>query len=155
MGKGSQYQSRRRIVDVYLLDTNIISTALDQRRNTPLLEHRILSQSPDSIFISIITVEEMLRGELGGIHRLRHKPHVVTVYRAFEGLFEALHRFQVVSYTSEIEQIYQSMSWEQKRVGTQDCRIAATAIALDYTVVTANKADFVKIGGVRLEDWRQ
>jgi hypothetical protein len=54
----------------------------------------------------------------------------VTVYRAFEGLFEALHRFQVVSYTSEIEQIYQSMSWEQKRVGTQDCRIVATAIAL-------------------------
>ncbi len=94
-----------------------------------------------------------MRGELGGIHRLRHKPNVVTVYRAFEGLFEALQRFQVVSYTSEIEQIYQSMSLEQKRVGTQDCRIAATAIAHGFTVVTANTSDFYKIGGVAVEDW--
>jgi tRNA(fMet)-specific endonuclease VapC len=138
---------------VYLLDTNIISTALDQRRNNQFLAHRILNQSPESIFISIITVEEMMRGELGGIHRLRHKPNVVTVYRAFEGLFEALHRFQVISYTSEIEQIYQSMSLEQKRVGTQDCRIAATAIAHGFTVVTANTHDFYKIGGVAVEDW--
>ncbi len=138
---------------MYLLDTNIISTFLDQGRNSQFLTRRILNQPPQNLFISIITVEEMMRGELGGIHRLRHRPNVVKVYRAFEGLFEALHRFQIVSYTTEIEQIYQSMSWEQKRVGTQDCRIAATAMSHGFTVVTANTSDFYKIGGVAVEDW--
>jgi tRNA(fMet)-specific endonuclease VapC len=138
---------------VYLLDTNIVSTLLDQRRSNQFLAHTTLKQPSDRLFISIITVEEMMRGELGGIHRLRHRPNVVTVYRAFEGLFEALHRFQIVSYTTEIEQIYQSMSWEQKRVGTQDCRIAATAMSHGFTVVTANTSDFYKIGGVAVEDW--
>jgi tRNA(fMet)-specific endonuclease VapC len=138
---------------VYLLDTNIVSTFLDQRRNSPLLTHRILKQAPETMFISIITVEEMMQGELGAINRLRHRPNIVTVYRAFEDLFDALHRFQVISYTDAIDQIYRSMSLVQKRVGTQDCRIAATAIAGGFTVVTANTSDFYKIGNVTIEDW--
>jgi tRNA(fMet)-specific endonuclease VapC len=138
---------------VYLLDTNIVSTLLDQRRSNQFLVNTTLKQPSDRLFVSIITVEEMMRGELGGIHRLRHKPNVVTVYRAFEGLFEALNRFQIASYTSEIEQIYQSMSWEQKRVGTQDCRIAATAMFHGFTVVTANTRDFDRIGNVTIENW--
>jgi tRNA(fMet)-specific endonuclease VapC len=138
---------------VYLLDTNIVSTFLDQQRNSPLLTRRILKQAPETMFISIITVEEMMQGELGAINRLRHRPNIVTVYRAFEGLFDALHRFQIVSYTNEIDQIYRSMTLAQKRVGTQDCRIAATAIASGFTVVTANTSDFYKIGNVTIEDW--
>jgi tRNA(fMet)-specific endonuclease VapC len=138
---------------VYLLDTNIVSTFLDQQRNSPLLTRRILKQAPETMFISIITVEEMMQGELGAINRLRHRPNIVTVDRAFEGLFDALHRFQIVSYTNEIDQIYRSMTLAQKRVGTQDCRIAATAIASGFTVVTANTSDFYKIGNVTIEDW--
>jgi len=36
-------------------------------------------------------------------------------------------------------------------VGSHDLIIAATALSLDYTVVTANKRDFEKIEGLRLE----
>jgi len=35
--------------------------------------------------------------------------------------------------------------------GAHDLIIAATAISLDYTVITANWRDFVKIEGLRLE----
>jgi tRNA(fMet)-specific endonuclease VapC len=138
---------------VYLLDTNIVSNFLDRRRNNLTLTRKILSQPPENLFISIITIEEIMRGELGAVNHVRHKPSVVNVYRGFEDLFDALHRFQIVSYTSQVEQIYRSMTLQQKRVGTQDCRIAATAIALDYTVITANTSDFHKIGGVKVEDW--
>lgn len=134
---------------MYLLDTNIISTFLDRRRNSPVLTGRILSQPPENLFVSIITVAEMMRGELGAINRLRHKPNVVQVYAAFE----ALHRFQILAYTSEVEQIDRSMTLEQKRVSTQDCRIAATAIARGFTVITANTKDFQRIGNVMIEDW--
>jgi len=36
-------------------------------------------------------------------------------------------------------------------VGSHDLIIAATAISLDYTVITANRRDFEKIEGLRLE----
>ena len=40
-------------------------------------------------------------------------------------------------------------------VGLHDLIIAATAIALDYTVFTANRRDFEKIEGLRLEITRE
>ena len=42
-----------------------------------------------------------------------------------------------------------------KRVGTQDCRIAAIARSKGYIVVTANVDDFEKIGIAQVEDWTQ
>jgi predicted nucleic acid-binding protein len=36
-------------------------------------------------------------------------------------------------------------------VGSHDLIIAATAISLDYVVITSNRRDFEKIEGVQLE----
>lgn len=40
-----------------------------------------------------------------------------------------------------------------KRIGTQDCRIAAIAHANKFTIVTVNVNDFVSIGLTDVEDW--
>jgi tRNA(fMet)-specific endonuclease VapC len=138
---------------MYVLDTNIVSTLLDQRRNNLNLSRRILAEVSEHLFISVITVEEIISGGLSSVNRVRQTPAVVSKYQDFVWLFDALHRFQILPYTSTAYQIYRSMTMRQKRVGTQDCRIAATAIALGYTVVTANTSDFYKIGGVAVEDW--
>ena len=45
------------------------------------------------------------------------------------------------------------MSAPTKRVGTNDRRVAAIAIAYNMIVVTRNVRHFEQIGGVRLEDW--
>jgi tRNA(fMet)-specific endonuclease VapC len=138
---------------VYLLDTNIVSLFLDRRRNNPQLTQRILSEPPEHLFISLLTVEEVMRGALASVQRVRHQPSIITAYQEFGSLLDALHVFQSVPYDREAEQIYQTMTAAQKRVGTQDCRIAATAILLGHTVVTANRMDFQKIGGVPIADW--
>lgn len=52
---------------MYLLDTSVVSNFLDERRYYPQLTARILSQPPEHIFISIITVEEILRGALASV----------------------------------------------------------------------------------------
>jgi len=138
---------------VYLLDTSIVSNYLDRRRNFPQLVDKILSTSPQQIFISIITVEEIIQGALASIQKTRQKSSVTYVYRYFEELFAALHYFQILPYTSEAEKIYQSLPTRVKRIGTQDCRIAAVARSKGYVLVTANVADFDKIGIVQIEDW--
>jgi tRNA(fMet)-specific endonuclease VapC len=140
---------------VYLLDTSIVSNYLDKRRNFPQLTNKILTTPPELIFISIITVEEIIQGALATIQKLRQKSAVTDGYRYFEELFEALHCFQILPYTDEAEQIYQSLSAKVKRIGTQDCRIAATACSIGYILIPVNVADFEKIGIVQIEDWTQ
>lgn len=55
---------------MYLLDTSIVSDYLDKRRgNFPLIENQILSKPPGLIFVSIITVEEIIQGALNIIFK--------------------------------------------------------------------------------------
>ncbi|MGL5939567.1 MAG: type II toxin-antitoxin system VapC family toxin [Waterburya sp.] len=138
---------------MYLLDTSIVSNFLDERRYYPQLTEQILSKPPELIFISVITVEEILQGALAAIQKAKRKPSVTIAYQYFEELFSALHRFQILSYTVEAERIYQSFPAKAKRIGTQDCRIAAIACSNKYTVVTVNINDFISIGLTDVEDW--
>lgn len=138
---------------MYLLDTSVVSNFLDERRYYPQLTAKILSQPPEQIFISIITVEEILQGALASVQKAKRKPTVTKAYEYFKDLFSALHRFQILSYTSEAEAIYQSLPTKIQRIGTQDCRIAAIARANDFTVITVNVNDFVNIDLANVEDW--
>lgn len=138
---------------MYLLDTSIVSNFLDERRYYPQLTARILNLPPEQIFISIITVEEILQGALASVQKAKRKPSVAKAYQYFEALFSALHRFQILPYTIEAENIYQSLPSKIKRIGTQDCRIAAIAYASNLTIVTVNVNDFVTIGLTDVEDW--
>ena len=138
---------------MYLLDTSTVSNFLDERRFYPQLTAKILSQPPELIFTSIITVEEILQGALASVQKAKRKPSIVAAYQYFEELFSALNQFQILSYSAEAERIYQALSAKIKRIGTQDCRIAAIAKANELTVVTVNTNDFMGIGLVDVEDW--
>ena len=54
-----------------------------------------------------------------------------------------------------MEDLYQSWSPAVKRLGTRDCRIAATALVHGFTVVTCNLSHSRPIPGIRAEDWSQ
>ena len=138
---------------MYLLDTSVVSNFLDERRYYPQLTTRILSQPPEQIFISIITVEEILQGALASVQKAKRKPSVTKAYQYFDDLFSALNRFQILPYTLEAEEIYQSLPAKVKRIGTQDCRIVAIACANEFTIITVNVNDFVSIALTKVEDW--
>jgi tRNA(fMet)-specific endonuclease VapC len=138
---------------MYILDTNIVSNALSLNRSHNFLRQRILSYPSDVLFISVITIEEIMQGAIAAIQKEKKTSAVIYSYQRFETLWQALQRFQVLPYTPEAEQIYQSLSPRVKRLGTQDCRIAATACAMGYTVVTSNRSDSTTIGIAPVEDW--
>ena len=128
---------------MYLLDTSVVSNFLDERRYYPQLTTRILNQPP----------EQILQGALASVQKAKRKPSVTKAYQYFEDLFSALNRFQILPYTPEAEAIYQSLPAKIKRIGTQDCRIAAIARANGFTIVTVNVNDFVSIDLANVEDW--
>lgn len=48
---------------------------------------------------------------------------------------------------------YQNLRLQKIKIGTQDLRIAAIALAHNAIVVTRNHKDFSKIPDLSLEDW--
>ena len=61
--------------------------------------------------------------------------------------------FQHLPYTAEMEDLYQSWPAAVKRIGTRDCRIAATAIVFGSTVVTCNLSHLPAIPDVQTDNW--
>ncbi|WP_395094096.1 type II toxin-antitoxin system VapC family toxin [Armatimonas sp.] len=54
-----------------------------------------------------------------------------------------------------LEEIYRAMPASLRRVGSGDCKIAATALHYDLIVVTRNLRHFGQIPGITCEDWTQ
>jgi tRNA(fMet)-specific endonuclease VapC len=139
---------------LYLLDTDTVSNFLDRRRQNARLRERLLAEPVSELRVSIITVEEMLRGALDAVRDAQKKKRSVAAASAFLGtVFDDLHQFPLLPHTELAERLYQEMPPDVKRIGTNDCRIAAAATSLGCTLVTANTQHFQRIGVQHLEDW--
>lgn len=134
----------------FLLDTDHVS--LQKRGHAPLRQ-RLASHPPDEIGVSAVTVEEILHGRPAVLaRRLAGEARV----RAYAKLLEAVHFFAtvpVVPFDQRCEARFQELRPHDPRIGTQDLRIAATALANDLTVVTRNRRDFERVPGLAIEDW--
>ena len=133
----------------YLLDADSASLALNGNER---VRSRIRAQAP-SVWLSVIAAEEMTRGALGLINKNRDKASLTADYNFFTRLLNYFCEYRIHPYDTQAALIYATFSAQVKRVGTQDCRIAASAIAAEWVVVTANRKDFTQIPGVQFEDW--
>lgn len=116
---------------------------------------RVLKTSPNLIWVSSITVEEMLKGSINVINSERSRPKVGigVAHIRLVNLVKALAKFNLLPYDDNSEVVFKGFTAREKRVGTQDCRIAAIAISQNFTVVTCNRKDFSQISRVKFEDW--
>jgi len=140
---------------VYVLDSDTLTLSLQGNKT---VVHHILSTPADAIWLPAIAVEEQLRGRLSvlsGLNsaRISDRSKMPQAYDLLLETVRELQRFQYLSYTAEMEALYQSWPAAVKRLGTRDCRIAATAIVHGFTVVTCNLSHFQPIPGVTAEDW--
>jgi tRNA(fMet)-specific endonuclease VapC len=141
------------IIEVrYLLETD---TTTEYLYGNASVEARLDDVDDTSVGISIVSVAEVLQGWLAAVNRsqAKGKPDICVAY---DDLLEAhgdLALFNVLRYSAQAELVFHSFTSAVKRVGANDCRIAATAIAHGLIVVTRNTRDFERIPGVQFEDW--
>ena len=132
---------------IYLLDTNILIDLI--KNHPPQVADRIDALDPDdSLAMSFITWAQLLQGAEGSQRReatLRQLNHLAR---------------QVPVLIPEDEQIcghYAAQATALRRrgtpIGANDLWIACHALALDATLVSHNVGEFVRIKGLRLEDW--
>ena len=131
---------------MYLLDSDTVNLLLRG-------QERLVSTR--DIFVSSISVEEILKGALAEINRRRSILSASVAEPSFYFLraVRKLAEMQLLAYDDDAEQVYQNLSASVKRVGKMDCRIAAHAIVSGLVVVTRNTRDFERIPGVQTEDW--
>ena len=120
----------------------------------PTTVQRVLAEI-GSIWLSSVTVEEMIVGRLNIINRARSGRAPISLPEAHEELAELLadiRPFPLLVYSPEAERVFQTFPPSVRRIGPQDCRVAAQAIAHDLIVVTRNLRDFQAIGAP-CENW--
>ena len=136
----------------WLLDTDHVS--LHERGHAPL-RLRLASVPPSSIAVSVVTVEEMIRGRLAILARRSEGETRIRAYAKFMETVLFFASIPVVPFDLACERKFQELRSLRLRVGSQDLRIAAAALVSNLTLVTRNRRDFERVPGLLLEDWSQ
>lgn len=136
----------------FLLDTDHVSL---HERGHPPLRTRLAFVPPGSIAVSVMTVQEMLRGRLAILARRSEGEARVRAYAKFMETVLFFSSVPVVPFDLACEQQFQALRSRRLRVGSQDLRIAATALVNNLTLVTRNRHDFERIAGLLIEDWSE
>jgi tRNA(fMet)-specific endonuclease VapC len=106
--------------------------------------------------ITVVVLEEILRGRLNQIRRAEAGKSRISIERAYDllqGTVQYIQHFLVLPYTSEAERLYQGWRQHKVRVGTRDLRIAATCVANSATLISRNRRDFELVPDLSVQFW--
>lgn len=127
----------------FMLDTNILSEAMRNPNGVAANRMRVVAAE---ICTSIIVAAEIRYGVArSGRPRLIQRAE------------ELLRTLQVVAFDSPADIAYGELRARLARagklIGPNDLLIAAHAVALGITLVTANEREFSRVPGLRIENW--
>ncbi len=129
----------------YLLDTNVLS---DFARGHEAVMARLRQEAPAQLAVSVITEMEV---EYGLARNPNLSPRVRDVMRVL------LNSISVLPLEREdarvAAQLRASLHNQGAPIGAYDLLIAACALRRDLKIVTHNTREFVRVGGLGLEDW--
>jgi tRNA(fMet)-specific endonuclease VapC len=130
---------------LYALDTN---TCIDLLRGrSPRLSARILELSPAHVVVPSLVYAELLLGAELSAEPQRNRRFIdqlVAPMRMLDFGVEA-----AAAYAS----IRAALQHDGQLIGPNDLIIAATAVAHQALLVSANVREFRRVPGLRVEDW--
>lgn len=130
----------------YLLDTNVLS---DFARGEPGVTARLRQEAPGQLAASVITEMEVEYG-------LARKPDLAPRLREVMRLL--LNTITVLPFEREdarvAAQLRASLHSQGTPIGAYDLLLAACALRRGLRIVTHNAREFVRVGGLGVEDWR-
>jgi tRNA(fMet)-specific endonuclease VapC len=125
----------------------------ESERGRRLIERMIAAPPSESFGIAIVTVEERMRGWLAVIAKEKTALRQVAGYRELALLFEFYQEFEIVAFDETAARKFDELRKRKIRIGTRDLKIAASALVNNAILLSANQSDFVRIAGLRFENW--
>jgi len=128
----------------YLLDTNILSDLI--RHPQGMVVNRISSAGEDTVCTSIVVAAELRFGaEKSGSRNLADR--IDLILSALDVLPLEL------PADRHYGEIRQQLTRQGTPIGPNDLLIAAHALAVDLTIVTANARAFSRVSGLKVDYW--
>jgi tRNA(fMet)-specific endonuclease VapC len=131
---------------LFVLDSDILSLLQSGHSQVSL---RAAKCAPGELAISVITVEEQIRGWFTLVRRAKKPPQVAFAYKQLADRVSDLSRTRILPYTEFAIGMYELMKKAKLRIDANDLRIAAIAMEHGATVVTRNVRDFKEIPGLK------
>jgi tRNA(fMet)-specific endonuclease VapC len=132
---------------MYLLDTNICIYAIKQKHEKLL--DLIKEKSGEGLFISSLTVAEL---EFGVQNSQR-------VDRNRIAMIKFLSYFNILNFDGSDAIEYGKIKAELRKkgqiIGQIDLLLAAQAVNRKMTLITNNLKEFLRVDGLKVEDWSQ
>jgi len=128
----------------YLLDTNILSDLIREPQGA--VANRISAAGEETVCTSIVVAAELRFGaEKSGSRKLAGRIDLI------------LSALDVLPLEPPADRHYgeirQQLARQGAPIGPNDLLIAAHALAVDLTVVTASAREFSRVPGLKVENW--
>ena len=132
---------------IYVLDTNAVSALM---KGNPAVVDRLAAIKPADVAVPQPVLAEIAFG----IERLPRSKRRASLQARFELVSAELPRAE---WTDAVSQMFGRVKATLERRGTRiedfDAAIAAHALVLEATLVTADLDHMVRVPGLRVEDW--
>lgn len=129
----------------YLLDTNIVSSLIHRRGDSPVL-NRVAELGQHRLCTSIIVAAE-----------IRYGVARKSSARLADSADRVLRALEILAFDHPAEIAYATLRLDLELrglpIGANDLLIAAQCLAHDLTLVTNNRREFDRATGLRIEDW--
>src|SRR5437016_1020028 len=117
----------------FALDTDHLT--LYDHGHPPLKRH-LATRTAGVVGLTVVTVEECLRGRLAALVRARDGAARIARYDLLTHSPRQFQRFPLVAFDQPVEDQFQQLIRLRLRIGARDLRIAACALANKLTLVT-------------------
>jgi len=114
--------------------------------------NRLESARPE-IALSIVTVEEQVRGWLAEISRHRDPHRQISPYTKLQRQIDLFAHWIILPWDADSAELFLTLRRQGLRIGSLDLKIACIAIAHEATVLTRNATDFAQVPSLRIENW--
>lgn len=135
-----------------VLDTDVLSHIQNGGPLATRIRDRIAA-SGDTAFVTVVTLEEQLRGRLADCARANDPARYVAAARRLRLTHLDYQGRNLLDFDDAAAAVFRNLKAARVRIGTMDLRIAAIALAHDATLVTMNVRDYEQVPGLRFEDW--
>lgn len=131
----------------FLLDTNACIDYFTARY--PKVVSRIQGSSPDDLFVSAVVVAEL---RYGADHSARRR----TNHARIDALVEEIEPLDFdLQAAATYGRVRAQLEARGTPIGPNDMLIAAHALSRGLTVITDNTAEFGRVKGLKVDNWRE
>ena len=126
----------------FILDTDHITL---YREEHPVVRTRVAFVPKSQPAVTIVSFEEQVRGWLALIRRAKNEARTIWGYQRLRESLDYFTQVRVLDFDVGAASMFRQLRKQRIRIGTQDLRIAAIALANDCIVVTRNQRDFERV----------